>query len=292
MYHLRGHPNIATLGEVDLIKSSPFPGLYLFIESMDMDLSAILKDKQEILTEWHIPFIAYQVLSAVQYMHSAGVVHRDLKPSNILICRSGEVKVCDFGLARGLLASSESLGYLDREHYTNYVVTRWYRAPEIIMKVDKYHYGLDMWSCGCIMAELVLRRPLFRGNSSFEQLVKIIEAIGIPPWENYDGPLLQAICEAHAGKRQLSQIIPTKLPKSFLRLLENIFLYDPDSRLTAQETLMSPFFDIVRTSHCDRAATDRVTCPQRLDTRFEHATAEQLSRILDADVDRIQYGFD
>jgi cell division cycle 2-like protein len=117
-------------------------------------------------------------LEAVDYMHKAHVMHRDLKTSNLLYSNQGIVKVCDFGLARS---------FSKKRHYTNWVVTMWYRAPELLLGCQEYDEKIDMWSVGCIFAELVLREPLFAGKNEMDQLDKIFSVLGNPSTEIWPG---------------------------------------------------------------------------------------------------------
>ena len=287
MNHLKGHPNIASLMDVDLIYHSRFPGLYLFLEFMDMDLSAILRSDSELLTEWHVPYISYQLLNAIHYMHSAGIVHRDLKPSNILVTRSGLVKVCDFGLARGMIHENENDDYFDRDKYTDYVTTRWYRAPEIIMEVDKYHYGLDMWSVGCIMAEIIIRKPLFSGSSATEQLLQIVDTIGVPPFTH--SKLRSLNLDTFQPRRKLTKVIPPEQLPDLYKILQSIFVYSPESRPTAKKVLENAYFDVVRFSNSEENRWP-VTCPRRFQADFEYASGDELCVILSVEVEKVQLG--
>lgn len=142
---------------------------------MEFDLSQILKS-HVVLTNLHITSFAYQILCGIKYIHSAHVIHRDLKPANLLINPLGELKICDFGLARG------HTDVLDKEQHrvriTEYVVTRWYRAPELIILGGIYDSKIDMWSIGCIFCELLGRRPIFQGKGQLDQLTQISKIRG------------------------------------------------------------------------------------------------------------------
>mmetsp|Transcript_10205 Transcript_10205/g.10173 ORF Transcript_10205/g.10173 Transcript_10205/m.10173 type:complete len:134 (-) Transcript_10205:692-1093(-) len=124
----------------------------------------------------------YQLLRGVLFLHSANIMHRDLKPSNILVNMNCDLKICDFGLARGFGSSEE-----DKDlKKTAYVVTRWYRAPEVMLNSQYYTEALDMWSIGCIFAELMLKECLFPGQHNMKQLDKIVEVMGQPKDEDLD----------------------------------------------------------------------------------------------------------
>lgn len=151
------HENI--IGLVDVIKPdnrTGFEDIYFVNDLMETDLHRVIYSHQN-LKDDHIQLFTYQILRGMLYIHSSSVIHRDLKPSNLLLNRHCELKICDFGLARGL-EPGEIEGQL-----TEYVVTRWYRAPEVILNASNYTKALDVWSIGCIMAELLGRTPLFPG---------------------------------------------------------------------------------------------------------------------------------
>lgn len=128
-------------------------------ELVEGDLYSIIKSPQK-LEENHIKFILYQILRGLKYLESAKVLHRDLKPRNILITSKCEVKICDFGLTRLLLGPQKN----KIEGMTDYVATRWYRAPELILANERYDSKVEIWSLGCIMAEMYLRKPFLMGS--------------------------------------------------------------------------------------------------------------------------------
>ncbi len=152
------HDNIISL--LDVMKpegKTNFEDIYFVNDLMETDLHRVIYSHQD-LTDDHIQYFIYQVLRGVLYIHSSAVIHRDLKPSNLLLNKNCDLKICDFGLARGLeTAGPESI-------LTEYVVTRWYRAPEVILNASNYTKAIDIWSVGCIMAELLGRTPLFPGS--------------------------------------------------------------------------------------------------------------------------------
>jgi mitogen-activated protein kinase 15 len=148
--------------------------IYLVFDFMDTDLHAVIR--ANILEDIHKQYIIYQVLKCLKYMHSANLLHRDLKPSNLLLNSECHVKVADFGLARSLDCKDPDQSPL----LTDYVATRWYRAPEILLGSNKYTKGVDMWSLGCILAELLLGKPIYPGTSTLNQLDRVMEITGRP----------------------------------------------------------------------------------------------------------------
>ncbi|KAJ9441309.1 Mitogen-activated protein kinase 5 [Diplonema papillatum] len=146
-----------------------FEDIYLVTELMDTDLHQVIRSKQE-LTDEHHKYLMYQAIRALKYIHSANVLHRDLKPQNLLLNAQCDLLICDFGLARGF----------DDRGLTDYVVTRWYRPPELLLGSSQYSPAVDMWSIGCILAELINRKPLFPGRDYLHQLNIITDALGTP----------------------------------------------------------------------------------------------------------------
>ena len=147
-----------------------FNDVYICNELMETDLHRIIYSKQP-LTIDHAQYFLYQILRALKYIHSANVLHRDLKPSNLLVNSNCDLKVCDFGLARGVLSDEEMIGRpRNALLLTEYVVTRWYRAPEIMLACHEYAKPVDIWSVGCIFAELLGRKPYFPGDDYIDQV--------------------------------------------------------------------------------------------------------------------------
>lgn len=132
---------------------------------METDLHRVIRTQT--LSNDHCQYFIYQTLRGLKAMHSANVIHRDLKPSNLLLNGNCDLKICDFGLARHVGHVDDNQGFM-----TEYVATRWYRAPEIMLTFKKYTSAIDVWSVGCIMAEMLLRKPLFPGKDCEESLIR------------------------------------------------------------------------------------------------------------------------
>jgi serine/threonine protein kinase len=160
------HDNV--IGVKTILKPSSresFKEIYVVNELMETDLAQIIKSNQP-LSDDHIQFFLYQILRGLKYIHSAGILHRDLKPRNLLVNSNCDLKICDFGLARADIPYFQTQSAV----MTDYIATRWYRAPEVILSWKRYSTAIDVWSVGCILAELITRKPLLPANSEEEQI--------------------------------------------------------------------------------------------------------------------------
>ncbi|NXH04850.1 MK15 kinase, partial [Loxia leucoptera] len=240
------HPNIIKL--LDVIPAENDKDIYLIFESMETDLHAVIK-KGNLLKDIHKCYILYQLLKATKFIHSGNVIHRDQKPSNVLLDAQCRVKLCDFGLARSLCQRGEPQ---PGPALTEYVATRWYRAPEILLASRRYTKGVDMWSIGCILGEMLLGKPLFPGTSTMNQIEQILRVIPAPSPEDILD--LQSEYKAsvikHMSSRQrvaFEEIFPSSTPLPALDLLKKLLVFNPDKRLTAEEALQHPY---VSRFHC------------------------------------------
>ncbi|CAN1249429.1 Mitogen-activated protein kinase 3 [Linum perenne] len=210
-----------------------FTDVYIATELMDTDLHQIIRSNQG-LSEEHCQYFLYQLLRGLKYIHSAHVIHRDLKPSNLLLNANCDLKICDFGLAR---PASEN------EFMTEYVVTRWYRAPELLLNSQDYTAAIDVWSVGCIFMELMNRKPLFPGKDQVHQMRLLTELLGTPAESD-----LGFIRNEDARKyiRQLSPQPRQSLGKLFphvhplaIDLVDKMLSFDPAKRITGESGFMT-----------------------------------------------------
>ncbi|CAG8539639.1 8816_t:CDS:2 [Paraglomus occultum] len=225
------HPNIIELIDIFSHKTN----LNLVLEYLDSDLEMIIKDKNIVFMSSDIKSWMLMTLRGLDHCHKNWILHRDMKPNNLLVGKDGQLKLADFGLAR-------DFGDPMAKNMSTQVVTRWYRAPELLFGAKQYGYAVDMWSVGCIFAELMLRVPYLPGETDIEQLDLMFRALGTPTEEDWP------------GFNELTQMKFQKYPKTPLKalftaagndtldLLEKMLSYDPNKRLTTREALNHPYF--------------------------------------------------
>ncbi|KAH9258910.1 hypothetical protein BASA81_002974 [Batrachochytrium salamandrivorans] len=233
------HENIIHIRDLMVnpeIGENEFTDIYIVSELMETDLHRVIYSRQA-LSEDHIQYFVYQILRALKYIHSAGVVHRDLKPSNLLLNSTCDLKICDFGLARGLQDMQLQL--------TEYVVTRWYRAPEIMLACREYSVAIDVWSVGCIFAEMLNRKPLFPGEDYLHQLRLISEVVGTPKEADLHFVQSEKALKYMRGmqikpKADFAKLCPKSSPEA-RDLLDKMLMFDPTKRITVAEGLKHPY---------------------------------------------------
>ncbi|ULU10760.1 hypothetical protein L5515_000854 [Caenorhabditis briggsae] len=226
------HDNIITLRDVIGHRTS----IQLVFDFMDTDLEHVVKDQSIILSPSHIKNITMQMLLGMEFLHTHWILHRDLKPNNLLLNNMGRVKVTDFGLARFFGSPNRN--------YTHQVVTRWYRAPELLFGARSYGVGIDIWSIGCIIAELLLRNPIFPGDSDIDQLVKIFNVLGCPTDESW--PTMKAM-NSYVNIKPQSEtpglnFIFSAAPQDLIDLMTGMWVFDPVKRLTCTQSLQMEYF--------------------------------------------------
>ncbi|TVU25983.1 hypothetical protein EJB05_28507 [Eragrostis curvula] len=229
------HPNIIKLEGI--ITSSISQSLYLVFEYMEHDLVGLAATPGLKFTEPQIKCLLQQLLSGLDHCHSNGVLHRDMKASNILIDSCGVLKIADFGLAASFDPDSQL-------PLTSRVATLWYRPPELLLGTTKYGPSVDMWSTGCILAELFAGKPILPGRTEVEQIHKIFKLCGSPCddyWKKLDVPQTGMFKPSCQYRRCLAETFKG-FPPSALVLLDNLLALEPEARGTAASTLQSDFF--------------------------------------------------
>jgi mitogen-activated protein kinase 1/3 len=279
------HPNIISFYK--LFAPADVNHVFIVTEQVETDLNKLITSENFLVTD-QIRYILYQTACGLRYTHSASIIHRDLKPANILINSDCSVKLCDFGLARSVKRQQEKVRRLEeraltdasvQSRMTSHVVTRWYRAPELILMERKYDSAVDVWSLGCVFAELLQTRrecrgsaaervPLIFGGSCFplspdprtvrsgvgssaqDQLNLTFDLIGTPSAEDLsfvtDAEALQYVRSfPMRPPRCLEQVLPGCLPEE-LGLLSRMLTFSPLRRATLDEVIASPYFDCIR----------------------------------------------
>jgi serine/threonine protein kinase len=262
---LLSHENVLSIKHIQLPKSrEEFDEIYVMMELMETDLSSIIKSPQP-LGDDHCKFFLYQLLRGLKFIHSASILHRDLKPRNLLVNSNCDLKICDFGLARANLPDLT----VRAANMTDYVATRWYRAPEVLLTYKKYTTAMDVWSVGVIFGELLLRKPLLPGNDSNHQCELIFNLIGTPTEHDI------ATVPNPRSKEKILRFTPRR-GKAFemvfrdanphaIDLLKKMLTFDPTRRISVEEALEHPYLAELHFP-TDEPTTSKVS---RFDFEFE-----------------------
>ncbi|KAL7373657.1 hypothetical protein ABVT39_011887 [Epinephelus coioides] len=228
------HANVVKLKEV--IRENDH--LYFVFEYMKENLYQLMKDRKKLFPESVIRNISFQILQGLSFIHKHGFFHRDMKPENLLCMGPELVKIADFGLAREIRS---------KPPYTDYVSTRWYRAPEVLLRSSTYSSPIDLWAVGCIMAELYTLRPLFPGNSEVDEIFKICQVLGTVKKSDWS----EGYQLASAMNFRFPQCVPTHLKtlipnasNEAITLMRDLLQWDPKKRPTAVQALRYPYFQV------------------------------------------------
>eukprot|EP00096_Caligus_rogercresseyi_P006665 TRINITY_DN2335_c0_g1_i1.p1 TRINITY_DN2335_c0_g1~~TRINITY_DN2335_c0_g1_i1.p1 ORF type:complete len:410 (+),score=120.09 TRINITY_DN2335_c0_g1_i1:251-1480(+) len=268
------HENIIDIRDILRSESQDqMKDVYIVQCLMETDLYKLLRTQR--LSNDHICYFLYQILRGLKYIHSANVLHRDLKPSNLLLNTTCDLKICDFGLARVADPDHDHTGFL-----TEYVATRWYRAPEIMLNSKGYTKSIDIWSVGCILAEMLSNRPIFPGKHYLDQLNHILSILGSPSTED-----LECIINEKARnylktlnfkpKVAWSKLYPEADPKA-LDLLEAMLTFNPHRRINVEEALAHPYLE----QYYDPADEPVAKEPFKLDMELDSLPKEELKSLI------------
>jgi len=238
------HPNIVDVKEVAVGRD--LDAVFMVMEFMEHDLKGLVDEMKQPFSQAEVKTLMMQLFEGTAYMHDNWVLHRDLKTSNILYNNKGDLKICDLGLARQYGSPLRP--------YTHMVVTLWYRAPELLLGCKLYSTAIDMWSLGCIMAELLQKEPLLPGKTELEQLDKMFKLLGTPNEKIWPGfnklPTVKKVKFAEQKFNNLRNKFPPvntaggpALSDEGFDLLNKLLTYDPEKRISAQDALDHPWFD-------------------------------------------------
>ena len=231
------HRNIVNLLDVICTGAK----LFLIFEFVDQDLKKALERRKAFLGR-ELKMLVAQLLEGLYFCHRNRIVHRDLKPANILLAQDGTLKIADFGLARAF--------QIPMHTYTHEVVTLWYRAPEILLGEKHYSPGVDMWSVGCIMAELARGKVLFRGDTEIGQLYEIFQLLGTPSDINGLWPGVSKLTDySSMFPKWEAKDLAAKMPgldMDGVDLLSRMLKYHPAERISARQALQHPWFNEIR----------------------------------------------
>lgn len=242
--HLQ-HENLSQMKNIFVTQNKiDFNDIYVVSDLMETDMASMLKTSQ-VLSDLHCQFFIYQLLRGMKYVHSAQVIHRDLKPRNLLVNSNCDLKICDFGLAR-VCFSTECVC-----HMTEYVCTRWYRAPEVLCSWTDYSCSIDVWSIGCIFAEIMTRRSLFPGANTQHQLDLIIGLLGSPAAQELE-KIPNEKCRKFLGslsktpRTPFCDVFSNSVPAA-QDLVAQMLRWDPRRRLSVADAIQHEYLE---TLHC------------------------------------------
>uniref|UniRef100_A0A672HMV8 non-specific serine/threonine protein kinase n=1 Tax=Salarias fasciatus TaxID=181472 RepID=A0A672HMV8_SALFA len=274
------HVNVVKLKEV--VRENDY--LYFVFEYMKENLYQLMKEREDkMFSENEIRNILFQVLSGLAFVHKHGYFHRDMKPENLLCMGPELVKIADFGLAREIRSQPP---------YTDYVSTRWYRAPEVLLKSSSYSSPIDIWAVGCIMAELYTLRPLFPGNSEVDEIFKICQVLGTLKKSDWpEGIILATSINFRFPKfapMSLRALIPNASDEA-VALMKSMLQWDPLKRPSAAQALRSPYFHVGQALGAPLSHSDQHKAQERMPEEAAEPRALSLCKA-DLDCSRALHG--
>lgn len=245
------HPNIITFKNGYYTTENEGKDTYLNIvmELMESTTGKIISsytDKHQKIPLLQTKLYTYQLFRALAYLHARNICHRDIKPHNLLVNQDNLLKLCDFGTAKTLNPLETNLAYM---------CSRYYRAPELIFGSSEYSFPIDIWGAGCVLAEFLLGRPLFTGESGADQLIEIMKILGTPTRQqlNSMNPNYSEYKFPHLKVLPLARSFPEFTEQEGIELLSLIFVYSPQERPSALECLQHPFFDSLRSINVEKS---------------------------------------
>eukprot|EP00499_Haloplacidia_sp_CaronLabIsolate_P007627 CAMPEP_0196772060 /NCGR_PEP_ID=MMETSP1104-20130614/2023_1 /TAXON_ID=33652 /ORGANISM="Cafeteria sp., Strain Caron Lab Isolate" /LENGTH=706 /DNA_ID=CAMNT_0042142191 /DNA_START=49 /DNA_END=2169 /DNA_ORIENTATION=+ len=284
------HENI--LGLRDLPPPNDFASfqdLYIVTDLMDTDLYQVIISPQPLANE-HVQFFVYQLLRGLKYLHSAGVIHRDIKPNNLLVNADCDLKIADFGLARCVEdeAADTDAPSLD-QHMTEYVATRWYRAPELLLSAGNYGKEVDTWAVGCVLAELLRRRPLFPGRDHLHQLQLIFRVLGKPrmedvPYVTNHGARNFLNSLPNSAGIAAAELVPHGTDPNAIHLLGQLLRVNPADRISVEDALKHPYFSKLHDPTDEPVAASKCSCA---DFETTQLTTMELKAVMYDEIRRV-----
>jgi len=272
---------------LDIIKPpslDAFKEVYLIQELMETDMHRVIRTQD--LSDDHAQYFVYQTLRALKAIHSADVIHRDLKPSNLLLNANCDLKVADFGLARSVKTAEPSgteTGFM-----TEYVATRWYRAPEIMLTFKQYTKAIDIWSVGCILAEMLSGKPLFPGRDYHHQLTLILDVLGTPTLDEFyaistrrSRDYIRAL--PFRKRKPFAQLFPNATPAA-VDFLTRTLTFDPKKRITVEDALAHPYLEAYHDPDDEPVAPPLDPEFFEFDLHKDDISREQLKELLYAEI--------